>query len=73
MVCLRMSLVGQLLHLTMWADLASISTILLPSRRSKWENSTWIDFIPRSVHSKYFRQRHMVERNAQQQAARPRA
>lgn len=64
---------GQLLHLTMWADLASISTILLLSRRSNWENSTWIDFIPHSVHSKYFWQRHMAERSAQQQAAQPQA
>lgn len=41
----------------------------LPSRRG--ENSTWIDFIPHSAHSKYFWQRHMVERSAQQQAAQP--
>lgn len=42
---------------------------LLPSSRSNWGNSTWIDFIPHSVHSKYFWQRHMVERSAQQKAA----
>lgn len=57
----------------MWADLATIWTVLLPWRQSNWENSTWIDFIPHSVHSKYFWQRHMAKRSAQQRAVQPRA
>lgn len=64
---------GQLLYLTMWADPATISTVLLPLRRRNWENSTWTDFIPHSGHSKCFWQRHMVQRSAQQHAAQPQA
>lgn len=71
MVCLRMSLVASC-YVWQCGLIWQLSVLFfLPSRRSNWENSTWIDFIPHSAHSKYFWQRHMVERSAQQQAAQP--
>lgn len=73
MVCLRMSLVASCYIWQCGLIWQVSSTISLPSRKSNWENSTWTDFIPHSAHSKYFWQRHMVERSAQQQAAQPQA
>lgn len=46
---------GPLLHFTMWAALAGISTIFPAFKAEQLgRNSTWIDFIPHSTQSKYF-------------------
>lgn len=62
MVCLERSLVASCYILQCGLIWQQSEQFCCLEDRATGKNSTWIDFIPHSVHSKYFWQRHMAER-----------